>query len=83
MQECGERALAALLAAMQRSGEGGAGAEAGGEAGEGALDDLLFFADKEGDGPAFGRWVGRAGRRHALPAVLCSLSCLVPSPARL
>lgn len=57
--------MAALLAAMQQGAA--AGAAAGVQAAEGGaaevdmaapMDDLLFFADKEGDTTVFGRQVG-------------------------
>ena len=74
VQECSERALQGLLAAMRRGGGGGAAANGGaaaagpgaegeaGAAGDAAMDDLLFFADTEGDTTMFGRWGGRGGR---------------------
>ena len=68
VHDCSERGLQALVGATQRSpagvpgeaGSGGTGAAAGGAGGaegpaEGAMDDLLFFADKEGDATMFGR----------------------------
>ncbi|KAL4443789.1 hypothetical protein ABPG75_011526 [Micractinium tetrahymenae] len=68
VQECSERALQGLLAAMRRGGTAASAAAstaaaAAGAEGEGAaaaeedaaMDDLLFFADKEGDATMFGR----------------------------
>ncbi|PRW56714.1 hypothetical protein C2E21_4752 [Chlorella sorokiniana] len=70
VQECSERSMAALLAAMQHGDAAGAaagraGAAAGAQAAEGGaaeavdmaapMDDLLFFADKQGDTTVFGR----------------------------
>lgn len=60
VQQCSERVLQGLLAAMRRGGgaTAAAGADAGGAdvAGEdAAMDDLLFFADTEGDASMFGR----------------------------
>ncbi|KAL4442009.1 hypothetical protein ABPG77_011270 [Micractinium sp. CCAP 211/92] len=58
VQECSERALHGLLAAMLRGSSAAATPEAEGAAaagGDAAMDDLLFFADKEGDASMFGR----------------------------
>lgn len=58
VQECSERVLHGLLAAMLRGSSAAATPEAEGAAaagGDAAMDDLLFFADKEGDALMFGR----------------------------
>lgn len=66
VQQCSERSMAALLAAMQQGAAAGhAGAAAGARQAEGGateavdmaapMDDLLFFADKQGDTTVFGR----------------------------
>lgn len=84
-QECSERGLAALLAAARHGGAAAApappaaAAAAGGEGGEGgegeaAMDDLLFYADTQGDATMF----GRCAHRPWLPPAACrclSLGC--------
>ena len=92
--ECSQRGLQALLAAMQRSSlAGGGGGEASGAAAEGeaaaahdgALDDLLFFADKEGDATVFGRCVGHSGGGSFLGVAVGSAAqqCWSLPPTRL